>query len=74
MLRYTTTLYALSRPKTHRAHILMPLLRLMQNRATNRKQRAETEVNHISQTPPEAGTPHLHSKCKGQAFEHLCGP
>ena len=22
MLRYTTTLYALSRPKTHRAHIL----------------------------------------------------
>ena len=68
MLRYTTTLYALSRPKTHRAHILMPLLRLTRSRATNRLKCAETEVHHISQTPPEAGTR------RGVAFEPLCVP
>ena len=61
-------------PKLTARKFYAPLLRFMQNRATNRKQCAETEVNHISLTPPEAGTPHLHSKCKGQAFEPLCVP
>ena len=40
----TTKAYAKSRPKTHRAHILMPLLRFMLYRATNRLNCAETEV------------------------------
>ena len=48
--------------------MLTTLLRLMRNRATNRKQRAETEANHISHTPPEAGTR------RGVAFEPLCVP
>ena len=46
----------------------------MENRATNRLKCAETVVHHINHTPPEAGTPHLHSKCKGQASEPLCVP
>ena len=65
---YTTKAYAKSRPKTNRAHILMPLLRLTRSRATNRFKCAETEVNHISLTLPEAGTR------RGVAFEPLCVP
>ena len=61
-------------PKLTARTFYAPLLRIMEDRATNRKQCAETEVHHISHTPPEAGTPHLHSKCKGQASEPLCVP
>ena len=55
-------------PKLTARKFYAPLLHLMRNRATNRKQCAETEVNHISQTPPEAGTR------RGVAFEPLCVP
>ena len=55
-------------PKLTARTFYAPLLRFMHNRATNRKQRAETKVNHISQTPPEAGTR------RGVAFEPLCVP
>ena len=68
MLRSTTKFYALSRPKTHRAYILMPLRRLMQNRATGLFKWARTAVHHINQTSPEAGTR------RGVAFEPLCVP
>ena len=44
------------------------LLRFTHNRATNRLKCAETAVNHLSQTPPEAGTR------RGVAFEPLCVP
>ena len=55
-------------PKLTARTFYAPLLHLTQNRATNRFKCAETEVNHISQTPPEAGTR------RGVAFEPLCGP
>ena len=55
-------------PKLTARTFYAPLLHLTQNRATNRKQCAETEANHISQTPPEAGTR------RGVAFEPLCVP
>ena len=57
--KQTRTCYAtLLRFMLHRAPKLTartfyaPLLQIMRNRATNRKQCAETEVNHISLTPP----------------------
>ena len=55
-------------PKLTARTFYAPLLHLTQNRATNRKQRAETEANHISLTQPEAGTR------RGVAFEPLCVP
>jgi len=55
-------------PKLTARTFYAPLLHLTQNRATNRKQCAETEANHISQTPPEAGTR------RGMASESLCAP
>ena len=55
-------------PKLTARTFYAPLLHLTQNRATNRFKCAETEVNHISQTPPEAGTR------RGVAFEPLCVP
>ena len=55
-------------PKLTARKFYAPLLRFMHNRATNWKQRAETEVNHISLTPPEAGTR------RGVASEPLCVP
>ena len=55
-------------PKLTARTFYAPLLHLTRSRATNRKQCAETEVNHISQTPPEAGTR------RGVAFEPLCVP
>ena len=55
-------------PKLTARTFYAPLLHLTRSRATNRKQRAETEVNHISQTPPEAGTR------RGVASEPLCVP
>ena len=55
-------------PKLTARTFYAPLLHLTRNRATNRKQRAETEVNHISQAPPEAGTR------RGMASEPLCVP
>ena len=55
-------------PKLTARKFYAPLLHLTLCRATNRKQRAETEVNHISHTPPEAGTR------RGVASEPLCVP
>ena len=55
-------------PKLTARTFYAPLLRFTQNRATNRKQCAETAVNHISHTPPEAGTR------RGAAPEPLCVP
>ena len=55
-------------PKLTARKFYAPLLRIMEDRATNRKQRAETKANHISQTPPEAGTR------RGVASEPLCVP
>ena len=55
-------------PKLTARKFYAPLLRFMRSRATNRKRCAETEVNHISLTPPEAGTR------RGVAFEPLCVP
>ena len=55
-------------PKLTARTFYAQLLHLTRNRATNRKQRAETEVNHISLTPPEAGTR------RGVASEPLCVP
>ena len=55
-------------PKLTARKFYAPLLRIMEDRATNRKQRAETEANHISHTPPEAGTR------RGMAPESLCVP
>ena len=55
-------------PKLTARKFYAPLLRITQNRATNRKQCAETEANHINYTPPEAGTR------RGVAFEPLCVP
>ena len=66
-----TTLLRLMRnraPKLTARTFYAPLLRFMLCRATNRKQCAETKVNHISQTQPEAGTR------RGVAFEPLCVP
>ena len=55
-------------PKLPARTFYAPLLHLTQNRATNRLKCAETEVHHISLTPPEAGTH------RGVAFEPLCVP
>ena len=55
-------------PKLTARKFYAPLLRIMEDRATNRLKCAETEVYHISQTPPEAGTR------RGVAFEPLCAP
>ena len=55
-------------PKLTARTFYAPLLHLTQNRATNRKQCAGTKANHISQTPPEAGTH------RGAAPEPLCVP
>ena len=55
-------------PKLTARTFYAPLLHLTQNRATNRLKCAETAVNHISQTPPEAGTH------RGAAPEPLCVP
>ena len=55
-------------PKLTARTFYAPLLRFTHNRATNRFNCAETEANHISQTPPEAGTR------RGVAFEPLCVP
>ena len=55
-------------PKLTARTFYAPLLRFMHNRATNRLKCAETAVNHISQTPPEAGTR------RGVASEPLCVP
>ena len=55
-------------PKLTARTFYAPLLHLTHNRATNRKQCAETAVNHISQTPPEA---RVH---RGAAPEPLCVP
>ena len=55
-------------PKLTARKFYAPLLHLTRNRATNRKQCAETKANHISPTPPEAGTR------RGAALEHLCVP
>ena len=55
-------------PKLTARKFYAPLLRFMQNRATNRKQCAGIKANHISQTPPEAGTR------RGMAPEPLCVP
>ena len=55
-------------PKLTARKFYAPLLHLTQNRATNRLKCAETEANHISHTPPEAGTR------RGVAFEPLCVP
>ena len=55
-------------PKLTARTFYAPLLHLTHNRATNRKQCAETEANHISLTPPEAGTR------RGVASEPLCVP
>ena len=53
-------------PKLTARKFYAPLLRFTHNRATNRKQCAGTEVNHISHTLPEAGTR------RGMAPESLC--
>ena len=55
-------------PKLTARTFYAPLLHLTRNRATNRKQCAETKVHHISLTPPEAGTR------RGVASEPLCVP
>ena len=55
-------------PKLTARTFYAPLLRITRNRATNRNQCAETEANHISHTPPEAGTH------RGAAPEPLCVP
>ena len=55
-------------PKLTARKFYAPLLHLTLCRATNRKQRAGTKANHISLTPPEAGTR------RGVAFEPLCVP
>ena len=55
-------------PKLTARTFYAPLLHLTRSRATNRKQCAETEANHISLTQPEAGTR------RGAALEHLCVP
>ena len=55
-------------PKLTARTFYAPLLRITRNRATNRFKCAETEANHISQTPPEAGTH------RGAAPEPLCVP
>ena len=55
-------------PKLTARTFYAPLLRITQNRATNRLKCAGTKANHISQTPPEAGTR------RGVAFEPLCVP
>ena len=55
-------------PKLTARTFYAPLLRFMLCRATNRLKSAETAVNHISQTPPEAGTH------RGAAPEPLCVP
>ena len=55
-------------PKLTARKFYAPLLHLTRNRATNRKECAETEANHISLTPPEAGTR------RGVASEPLCVP
>ena len=57
-----------TRVKLSRANILMPLLRLMQNRATNLFKWATPKESHISRTPPVAGTR------RGMAPESLCAP
>ena len=66
---YTTKAYASSRPKTHRAHILSSTTTLYARARDWSVEVGDDEVYHINQTPPRAGTPHLHSKCKGQAPE-----
>ena len=55
-------------PKLTARTFYAPLLRFTLFRATNRLKCAETVVNHISQTPPEAGTH------RGAAPEPLCVP
>ena len=55
-------------PKLTARTFYAPLLRFTHNRATNRFNCAETEANHISLTPPEAGTR------RGVASEPLCVP
>ena len=55
-------------PKLTARTFYAPLLRIMENRATNRKQCAGTKANHISLTQPEAGTR------RGVASEPLCVP
>ena len=55
-------------PKLTARKFYAPLLRIMENRATNRFKRAGTAVNHISLTLPEAGTR------RGVALEPLCVP
>ena len=55
-------------PKLTARIFYAPLLRIMEDRATNRLKCAETEVYHISHTPPEAGTH------RGAAPEPLCVP
>ena len=55
-------------PKLTARTFYAPLLHLTRSRATNRNQCAETEANHISHTPPEAGTH------RGAAPEPLCVP
>ena len=66
MLRYTTTLYASSRPKTHRAHILSSTTTLYAKPRDWSVEVGDDEVYHINHTPPRAGTH------RGAAFEHLC--
>ena len=55
-------------PKLTARTFYAPLLHLTHNRATNRLKSAGTKANHISQTPPEAGTR------RGVASEPLCVP
>ena len=55
-------------PKLTARTFYAPLLRFTLCRATNRLKCAGTKANHISQTPPEAGTR------RGVAFEPLCVP
>ena len=68
MLRYTTTLYALSRPKTHRAHILCSTTTLYALPRDSSETVCGDGSSLLSQTPPEAGTR------RGVAFEPLCVP
>ena len=55
-------------PKLTARKFYAPLLRIMEDRATNRLKCAGTVAHHISQTPPEAGTH------RGAAPEPLCVP
>ena len=68
MLRYTTTLYASSRPKTHRAHILCSTTTLYALPRDCSVQVGEDGSVSYSKTPPQAGTR------RGMAPESLCAP